>query len=347
MKGANKNIIFSFIYITLSAWLRATLFRKLGKRIKKTFKQKTGIYFNIYQPSFKSLSRLHFSVIYIKTRKLTLILTDGVFDFNLRCLLGQRQLLKSIKVFEVGDVFIRLHSVYDSKNKLHNPTTKPSISIEKYYSLCFIALDKLQSFKSLGKINLFKSSFSVAGHRVVLSLKSVTITSRSLNCAVVLDISKYSFRTRFQISKSNDSKSLEIRTLDLLDIISEAHYGKQLITMASCKMTFMETDTFIYSLSGICINTALTTKYLSPAPKEFRKINFDLIFKLSQEEFYLQKGSTFETDGIAACVEFKYNFKERDLLKISFVVLIEGTSFFKEFPFLSANLKRISCQFSF
>lgn len=336
MKLPGKNMLFLTASIALSIFLELFAFKLLAKTMAKRLKSKTGLFIKIHKPVLKSLNRLAFSSVYIKSEKFSVILKNGSIDFSLRLLFRKKPVITVIKKFNLFEAFIFIYPLSKSKNGEAELNSERRFDFEKrYYFLFRKSLGKLGCFITAGSINNLVILMTTYHQKTRFTLRNFRTSHRSFSGIGELKIKDYVISIPFSLLKDEVSRQIEISNQDMSNEAILTNKDMPVLRITGYKISFKEEDAFNYCLTGNLNAINISSRYVSSFPKEVKSVKFEMFLLFTEEMLKLHKESGFEMDGISVIIECHHSTTDNDLIKFLIVFLVDGNTFFSEFPFFS------------
>lgn len=300
-------------------------------------------FFGIENPSLRGIKKFTFNSIYIKTDKFKIILKKGVITINLQSLIYKKSFQEIVEFFDLREVFFLAPSFKAKKSIHRNPEANDKFSFEKkYYSSFRKGMQKFWHLTLTGNIKRTVAIANFRNKKVSLFLRDFNMFEDSITGYLEICIKDYWIKTPFKLHKDIDECKIEISSQNLVrNLTTVSAKNNHLFSFSDYKVTYKETDSSNFTLSGEIIDILIANQDVSPKPLLIKKLESEQLIKFTANEFRILKESSLNFDGISFFIEFYHCCSESDLLRMSVIFFLEGRDFLQNFPFLS--LKNIRC----
>ena len=328
-------ILLNFIPRFLSCRLINPLIKLLNKKHK--------IFFRIENPGLRGIKKLTFNSIYIKTDQFKIILKKGVITINLHSLIYRKSFREIVEFFDLREVFFLALSFKAKKGIQRNPGDNDKFCFEKkYYSSFRKSIEKFWDFSFTGNIKRTVAIANFRNKKVTLFLRDLGMFEDTVAGYAEIKIKDYWIKAPFKVSKDIDEFKIEISSRNpSQNLTTVSARNNQLFSFSECKVTYKETDSSTFTLSGEIFDILISSQNISPKPVLIKKLESEELIKFTANEFRILKESSLNFDGITFFLEFYHCCSDSDLLRLSVIPFLEGQDFLERFPFLS--MQNIRC----
>lgn len=348
MKSALKKIkpqyYFYFVLIGLLSFSNNRILILFKKNIQKKLWLNHNFYFNGKNFCLYKLKKLSCQKIYFKYCGLTLIIVNINFSFSIRELFFFK-LSKSIKKLKVESVFTSYCLKIKPKNKksIRNnfkKATSPILKYYKYLKVTEILLGNLLAHEV--EIKYFVSFIKVNNK----SFLFIGLTDIFIDNALSIQKIELSYNNEIffnsSISISYLNKEYQFKTLNASNTFSILN--KKIICTKHYEVNFnLDSKSKCYLLAIKIEDLSLNHKAISEKQVFIDSLSCYVPFQFTKQEFCILNDSSIEINGLYSSIEFIHQESDYDLIKICFNFLIEGETFFGNWPFFNiTNLQNIN-----
>lgn len=340
MRKIKLQYLFYFVLIGVLCFFNNKTLSKFKKKILKKFWVNHKIYFNGENFSLHKQSKLSCKKIYFKYSGATIIIINLDSHFNIRELLFFK-LSKSIKKLKIESIFNSYNLKIKPKNKNRTyinfkKATSPILKHYKYLKVTELLLSKLLAHKV--EINHFVSFIKVSDKIFLF----IDLTDFSIDNTLSIQKIELSYNKKIyftsSVSISHLNKEFQFKTLNTNNTFSILN--KNVICTKHYEVNFSlnskkECHLFTSKIEGLTLNH----KAISDKQVFVNSLACYVPIRFTNQEFCILNDSSIEMDGLNSSIEFKHQENDIDLVKVCLNFLIEGETFFANWPFF--NIKQL------
>lgn len=334
----HRQLALIFIILGLS-FFRLRIIKNIKFYLQKYIYKSTGLFIDVTNPHIKKNKEIDFKYVYIKTKQNKLFLIeDLIIKYDITAFLRTKSIIRSILEVNSKKIIVTVNQ-NNSKpsNSEKNLTVEENDSFlweKKYHPIFYNALKRFFRYR-INHVKIKDIYINMNIKRYDLYVKNFKLDKDVIVGEGIFTINELLFKIPFNVKRDIQGEKIFIHNNNTNFYIHKQ--GKEIFKLENYSLSFKMQDKYNFIASGSISQIYQNYKIISTKPIMVDYIDYEVYMHFTRNIFKISNESAFSINNIPLAFSFYHDWKERDLAKISITSLIEGNSFFQDYPFFILN----------